>query len=71
MSNEAMMQKAEPVDAQKAELVDVDRRYRFEPAADITAHEIALILQRLDIRTGDKMLGEWPDGMKRHFKVAT
>ena len=44
------------------------KRYRFEPQPDITAYEVARLLnEATDLWTGSDTAYPLPEGLKRHF----
>ncbi len=43
------------------------RQHMFEPAADITVQELAMVLKELQISVTDGLYDNMPEEVKRHF----
>lgn len=56
----------------KYEIISVDnnRIYNFEPLMDITASEVALIINLLKVKISKEIFDKLQEKTKRHFKEA-
>ena len=48
--------------------IGVPVEYVFKPKADITAFELAQILEDFNLKMGEDVYKEWPEESKRHWE---